>query len=163
MTKLTKCIKCLKPKWAITINVNLRLNLIQKINISNLHQHIQKQVFLVTTVSRYFCWYAGKSLLGTAAVNVAIICIFNIRRRENSLMKQILGLGEGDFSMAMSKRESKKRNIKNIFSCLIILLFSNPIFFSIKKLCIGSWKCLLIFLFFSLSWLIPSEDLACWY
>ena len=105
-------------RWAITINVNLRLNLIQKINISNLHQHIQKQVSLVTTVSRYFCWYAGKSLLGTAAVNVAIICIFNIRRRENSLMKQILGLGEGDFSMAMSKREGRKRNIKNIFSCV---------------------------------------------
>ena len=110
-----------------------------------------------------FVWYVGKSLLGTAAVNVAIICIFNIRRRENSLMKQILDLGEGDFSMAMSKRESKKRNIKNIFSCLIIFLFSNPIFFSIKNLCMESWKSLLIFLFFSLSWLIPSEDLACWY
>ena len=155
--------KCLIMRWAITINANLHLNLIQKINISYLYQHTQKQISLVTTVSRYFCWYVGKSLLGTAAVNVPIICIFNIRRRENSLMKQILGLGEGDFSMAMSKRESKKRNIKNIFSCLIILLFSNPIFFSIKKLCIGSWKCLLIFLFFSLSWLIPSEDLACWY
>ena len=155
--------KCLIMRWAITINANLHLNLIQKINISYLYQHTQKQISLVTTVSRYFCWYVGKSLLGTAAVNVPIICIFNIRRRENSLMKQILGLGEGDFSMAMSKRESKKRNIKNIFSCLIILLFSNPIFFSIKNLWMESWKCLLIFLFFSLSWLIPSEDLACWY
>ena len=150
-------------RWAITINVNLHLKLIPNINIINLHQHIQKQVFLLTTVSRYFCWYVEKSLLGTAAVNVAIICIFNIRRRENSLMKQILDLVQGDFSLAMSKRESKKRNIKNIFSCLIILLFSNPIFFSIKNLWMESWKCLLIFLFFSLSWLIPSEDLACWY
>ena len=130
--------KCLIMRRAITINANLRLNLIQKINISNLHQHIQKQVFLVTTVSRYFCWYAGKSLLGTAAVNVAIICIFNIRRRENSLMKQILGLGEGDFSMAMCKRESKKRNIENIFSCLIIFLFSKSVFFLIKNLCMES-------------------------
>ena len=94
----------------------------------------------MTTVSRYFCWYVEKSLLGTAAVNVAIICIFNIRRRENSLMKQILGLGEGDFSMAMSKRESKKRNIKNIFSCLIILLFSNPIFFLKQKFVHGKLK-----------------------
>ena len=40
----------------------------------------------------------GKSLLVTAVVNVAIICMFNIRRRENSLMKQILDVGKGDFS-----------------------------------------------------------------
>ena len=40
----------------------------------------------------------GKSLPSTAAVNVAIICIFNIRRGENSLMKQILDVGKGDFS-----------------------------------------------------------------
>ena len=146
---MTKCIKCLKMRWAITItiNVNLRLNLIPKINISNLHQHIQKQVSLVTTVSRYFCWYAGKSLLGTAAVNVAIICIFNIRRRENSLMKQILDLGEGDFSMAMSKRESKKRNIKNLFSRNIHIALFKSDFFLIENQCTEGWKCLLIFSF----------------
>ena len=77
-------------------------------------------------------------MLGTAAVNVAIICIFNIRRRENSLMKQILGLGEGDFSMAMSKRESKKRNIKNLFSRNIHIALFKSDFFLIENQCTES-------------------------
>ena len=127
----------LKKGSAITINVNLRLSLILKINNSNLHQHILKQVSLLTTASRYFCWYVGKSLLGTAAVNVAIICIFNIRRRENSLMKQILDFGKVIFPWLCLK-EKVRKEISKIYSYALSYSLFQIRFFSQSKIC--AWK-----------------------
>ena len=54
----------------------------------------------------------GKSLSSTAAVNVAIMCILNIRRRENSLMKQILDVGRGDFSSPHFQRKFERKSLR---------------------------------------------------
>ena len=104
---------------------------------------------MATTVSRYLCWYVGKSLLGTAAVNVAIICIFNIRRRENET-DQILDLGEGDFSMTTPKRQSKEKKYQKDILTQYSYCFFQIRFFPNRKPVHGKLK-MPFNLFFSFS------------